>query len=82
MDAGERLPIERALQAYTEFGAFSQKQENVKGRLVPGQLADVAVFSRDLLTATPEEILRETHCDLTLVGGQVVYERAGAGSVR
>ncbi len=82
MDASERLPIERALQAYTEFGAFSQKQENVKGRLVPGQLADVAVFSRDLLTATPEEILRETHCDLTLVGGQVVYERAGAGSVR
>ena len=32
----ERVSIEEALQAYTEFGAFSQKQERVKGRLVPG----------------------------------------------
>ena len=63
MDASERLTIFEALQAYTEYGAFSQKQEHVKGRLVPGQLADIAVFSRDLLSATPEEILTDTHCD-------------------
>jgi len=77
MDAGERVSIEEALQAYTEFGAFSQKLEDRKGRLVPGQLADIAVFSRDLLTATPDDILDNTHCDLTLLGGKIVYDRLG-----
>lgn len=75
MDAAQRVSIEEALQAYTEFGAFSQKQENVKGRLAPGFLADVAVFSRDLLTAKPADILKDTRCDLTILGGEVVYER-------
>lgn len=76
MDAAQRVSIEEALQAYTEFGAFSQKQEKVKGRLAPGFLADVAVFSRDLLTAEPTDILKDTRCDLTILGGEVVFERA------
>jgi hypothetical protein len=76
MDASECISIERALQAYTEYGAFSQKEETRKGRLVPGQLADVAVFSRNLLTAAPEAILQATRCDLTIRGGRVVFERA------
>ncbi|RYE32951.1 MAG: amidohydrolase [Hyphomicrobiales bacterium] len=75
MDAAQRVSIEEALQAYTEFGAFSQKQEAVKGRLAPGLLADVAVFSRDLLSAEPVDILKDTRCDLTILGGEVVYER-------
>jgi hypothetical protein len=75
MNERERVCIEEALQAYTEFGAFSQKMESVKGRLIPGQLADVAVFSRVLLTATPDEILKETQCDLTILGGRIVYAR-------
>lgn len=75
MDTRQCVTIEEALQSYTEYGAFSQKMEQVKGRLVPGHLADVAVFSRNLLTATPEEILNDTRCDLTILGGKVVYER-------
>jgi len=75
MDERQRVSIEEALQAYTEFGAFSQKQEKVKGRLAPGFLADVAVFSRDLLSADPADILKDTSCDLTILGGEVVYER-------
>lgn len=78
MDAGQRVSIEEALQAYTEYGAFSQKQENVKGKLAPGFLADIAVFSRDLLAASPEEILTDTRCDLTIRGGEIVYDRASA----
>jgi hypothetical protein len=75
MDASQSVPIEAALEAYTEAGAFSQKQEHVKGRLVPGQLADVAVFSRNLLSATPDEILKDTRCDLTIRGGNIVFDR-------
>jgi predicted amidohydrolase YtcJ len=78
MDARECVSIEEALQAYTEFGAFSQKKENVKGRLIPGQLADIAVFSRNLLAADPEDILDNTHCDLTILGGMIVHERPDA----
>ncbi len=77
MDASESISIEEALQAYTEFGAFSQKMENVKGRIVPGQLADIAVFSRNLLSATPEDILDKTQCDLTIRGGSIVHDRLG-----
>ena len=72
MDARERVSIEEALQAYTEFGAFSQKVENVKGRLIPGQLADIAVFSVICLEATPEDILDNTQCDLTIRGGEII----------
>ncbi len=51
MEASERLSREEALQTYTEYGAYSQKAEGVKGRLVPGQWADIAVFDNDLLAA-------------------------------
>lgn len=78
MDGRERVPLAEALQAYTEFGAFSQKMEQVKGKLVPGQLADVAVFSRDLFAAGADEILDGTRCDMTILGGKVVFERGGA----
>lgn len=76
MDARQCVTIEEALQIYTEYGAFSQKLENVKGRLVAGQAADIAVFSRNMLTAKPEEILHDTQCMLTIRGGEVVFERA------
>ena len=76
MDARQCLTPAEALQAYTEYGAFSQKAEAVKGRLVAGQLADIAVFSRNLLTADPEDILHDTHCVMTIVDGRVVYEHA------
>ncbi|OCP35587.1 amidohydrolase [Ensifer sp. LC163] len=78
MDARERVSIEEALQVYTEYGAFSQKLEMVKGRLVPGQLADIAVFSRNMLTASPEDILNGTRCTLAIRGGEVVFERQNA----
>jgi predicted amidohydrolase YtcJ len=77
MDASEKLSREEALQAYTEYGAHSQKAENVKGRLVAGQWADIAVFDNDLLTASPEAILSDTRCLLTLLAGRVVHDARG-----
>jgi predicted amidohydrolase YtcJ len=74
MEASERLSPEEALQAYTEYGAWSQKAEAVKGRLVPGQWADIAVFDNDLLAAEPQTILSGTRCLLTLLAGRVVHD--------
>lgn len=74
LDEGQRLSSEEALQAYTEFGAYSQKAEAVKGRLVPGQWADIAVFDQDLLSAPAETILSDTRCLLTVLAGRVVHD--------
>jgi predicted amidohydrolase YtcJ len=74
MDASEILTPELALRAYTEHGAYSQGAETVKGRLEPGMLADIAVFSNDLLTVEPEKILRESRCDMTILDGCIVHE--------
>jgi predicted amidohydrolase YtcJ len=73
----EALSIDEVLQAYTEYGAFAEKAETKKGRLAPGLLGDVAVFSRDMTAGTPEEILEDTCCDLTIRGGEVVFDRHG-----
>ncbi|PWJ20900.1 amidohydrolase [Jannaschia seohaensis] len=71
------LTIEEALDAYTHASAYAAHEEQIKGRLVPGQLADIAVFDTNLLTCAPEEILT-ARCDLTVLGGAVVYERQAA----
>jgi predicted amidohydrolase YtcJ len=68
------LTMEEALNAYTFASAYAAHEETIKGRLIPGQLGDVAVFDTDLLTCAPEDIL-SAQCDLTILGGRVVYER-------
>lgn len=73
----QRLTLAEALHAYTWAGAWGSKEEGVKGRLVPGQLADVAVWSRDLFAA-PEAALLEARCDMTILNGEVVHEREPA----
>lgn len=74
---GQALSMAEALAASTEHGAFVNRAEQHRGRLVPGTAADVAVFSRDLLAAAPEEVLHDTACDLTLLDGVVVHDRLG-----
>ena len=75
--ADETLTIEQALSAFTELGAYVNEAERHRGRLVPGLAADVAVFSRDLTGASADEILRDTRCDMTIRGGEVVYDAHG-----
>lgn len=66
-----------ALHAYTQASAYAAHEETIKGTLLSGMLADVAVFDTDLLDCPPEDIL-SARCDLTILGGQVVFEREGA----
>ena len=69
--------IAQAIAAFTEFGAYVNKAETEWGRLVPGLAADIAVFSRNMLDASPDEILNDTRCDLTILGGNIVFDRHG-----
>ncbi len=69
----ERMTREEALAAYTTLAAYGAFEENEKGVLAPGKLADIVVLSQDLLTV-PEEKILDTRVVTTLVGGKVVYE--------
>ncbi len=70
----EALSRQQALQTYTTNGAFAAFEENEKGKLAPGMMADIAVLSRDITTVAPDQILG-TQAVYTIVGGKVTYER-------
>ena len=70
----ERLTIEEAIRGYTRNGAYITFEEDIKGTLEPGKLADMIVLSDDLLTIDPERIL-DVLVEKTIVGGRVVFER-------
>jgi len=70
----QRLSIEEALTAYTMGSAYANFEEEVKGSLTTGKLADVVVLSRNLLEIPPAMFL-ETEVLMTIVGGRVVFER-------
>jgi predicted amidohydrolase YtcJ len=73
----EKITLEDALDLYTRGSAYAEFAETDKGTLERGRLADVAVFARDLFAMEPRAIL-DTPVDLTIVGGRVVFQRAGA----
>lgn len=73
----QRLTIEEAIEAYTKAPAWASFEEAIKGTLTPGKLADIAVFDTDLIAvgkASPADLLK-AKVMMTVVGGQVVYER-------
>jgi predicted amidohydrolase YtcJ len=68
---------EEALQSYTINNAYAAFEEDIKGTLTPGKYADIVVLSQDLLTVD-EEAIPDTTVDITIVGGEVKYTRAGS----
>ena len=62
-----------ALRSYTIACAYAAFEEDLKGSLTPGKLADLVVLSKDILTVPEEEIL-STEVLYTIVGGEVVYD--------
>ncbi|MGG5889333.1 amidohydrolase [Falsiroseomonas sp. HC035] len=78
LGADQTLTAEQAVHCQTWCGAYTQFAEDRRGTLEPGMQADVAVLSRDIFVAAPEDILRDTRADLTLRGGEVIFDRHGA----
>lgn len=70
----QRITVEQALHAYTVEGAYAAFEENEKGMLKPGMLADMVLIDRDL-TAIEPATLREAQVLRTIVGGRVVFSR-------
>jgi len=68
----QKMTREEALRAYTLDAAYAAFEEDIKGSLEPGKLADITVLSKDILEVPAEEIL-ETRVLYTIVGGEVRY---------
>jgi predicted amidohydrolase YtcJ len=69
----EKLTMAEAIELYTAAAAYADFQEHEKGRLVPGMLADMVVFDRNLLEAGENEIM-PARLFYTIFDGEVIYE--------
>jgi predicted amidohydrolase YtcJ len=74
--AGQALGRAEALRCVTQTGAYLTFDEDRKGTLEPGKLADLAVLGADPLTVEETKIA-ETTSLMTMVGGKIVHEAPG-----
>src|SRR5215510_3191312 len=70
----QRITVAEAVRAYTWGSAYASCEENIKGTIEPGKLADLTALSADILTIAPEEIAK-TKVTLTIRDGKVTYSK-------
>ena len=69
----EQITVDDALRMYTVNAAYASSEDDVKGSIEKGKLADLTVLSGDLRTTPPNKI-GDINVNMTLVGGKVVYQ--------
>ena len=74
LEAKQGVTREEALRMWTWNAAFLSFDEDKKGSIEPGKLADFTVITKDYLTCPVDEI-RDIEATATVVGGRVVYGR-------
>ncbi len=70
----QKMTREQALKSYTLDAAYGAFEENIKGSIEPGKLADFTIFSNDIMTIPEEDILK-TEVEMTIFAGEVVYSK-------
>lgn len=70
----QKMTRDQALRSYTLDAAYGAFEEDIKGSIEVGKLADFTVFDRNIMTIPDNQIL-EAQVDYTIVGGEVVYKR-------
>jgi predicted amidohydrolase YtcJ len=71
--ANQRITVEEAIRCSTVHGAYASFEEDIKGTLEPGQLADLVVWDHDLMTVDPTSLM-SVKPERTMLGGRWVYE--------
>ena len=74
LSTSQRIPIEAALRMSSVAGAYASFKEQVTGSIAVGKLADLVLLEHDPTIVEPEAI-GETRAMMTVVGGEVVWER-------
>lgn len=69
----EALTREQAIKMFTIWAAYAAFEEELRGSIEVGKLADFTVLSADIMTIPEAEILK-TRCLMTIIGGEIVYE--------
>ena len=77
IDPDQRVSMEEALKMHTIYPAAALGEQDVKGSLEPGKLADIVVLDRDPMNMTGDELL-DVKVDYVFLGGKEVYRRPGA----
>ena len=72
----QKIPVHEALRAYTINNAYAAFDEEMRGSLKAGKLADIAVCDLNLIECDPADILK-MNVVMTIVDGKVVYENTG-----
>jgi len=73
--AAQKISVAEALSAYTIGSAYAAFQERERGVLKPGLFADFVVISRDILSSDERDHIADTQVLMTVVNGQVVFEK-------
>jgi predicted amidohydrolase YtcJ len=71
---GQELTVEEALYMYTRGGAFAAGEEEIKGSLTAGKLADLVVLDQDPFDVHEDE-LTGVSVDMTVIGGTIAHQR-------
>ena len=69
----QRISVEEALRIYTQNGAYAGFEEQQKGSITPGKLADLVALGADPTAVDPFAI-KDIAVERTMVGGETVYE--------
>lgn len=73
LSPGERISAEQALAMYTINAACASFEEDIKGAITPGKLADMVVLGADPLKSPPEQ-LKDIRVEMTIIDGRVAWE--------
>ena len=71
--ANQKITVDEALRVNTINGAYNSHEENIKGSITAGKLADYVVLAEDLHTIDPEKI-KDIKIARTVTGGKTVYQ--------
>jgi len=70
---GQKITVEEAIKCYTINNAYASFEENIKGSIEPGKLADFVVLDGDILTIDPVKI-KDAKVVMTILGGEIIYQ--------
>ncbi|MFX1466897.1 MAG: amidohydrolase [Promethearchaeota archaeon] len=70
----QKIDVKTALKAYTQNGAYATFEEDIKGSIEPGKLADFVVVSDNPLNVKDDKI-KDINVEMTIISGKIVYER-------
>jgi predicted amidohydrolase YtcJ len=68
----EKVTREQALKMFTIWPAYAAFEENLRGSIEVGKLADLTILSADIMKIPERDILK-THCMMTVIGGEIIY---------